>query len=172
MTIPLSTIKNALKITYDDDDADIVRLREAAISLVERRTGLFLHQRTETLYLNSWADCIIPGVPFVSLSSVAYTDASGGAQTMAATDYWLDRSDGPAPYLRFLAYPSRKDGTAITATYIAGYTAIPNEITHACIALVGAWYNNPEAFQNVSLSVVPLSVEYILETVSARSVLR
>jgi uncharacterized phiE125 gp8 family phage protein len=172
MTIPLSTIKSALKISYDDDDSDIVRLREAAIALVERRTGLFLHQRTESLYLNAWNDCIVPGVPFVSLTSIAYTDANGAAQTLAASDYWLDRSDGPAPYLRFLAYPYRKDGTAIVATYVAGYSSIPNEITHACIALIGAWYNNPEAFQAVSLSVVPLSVEYILETVSARSVLR
>ena len=42
MTVPLSTIKSALKIDYDDDDTDIVRLREAAISLVERRTQLLL----------------------------------------------------------------------------------------------------------------------------------
>mgnify|MGYP006282010243 CR=1 FL=1 len=172
MSIPLATIKNALKITYTEDDSELVRLREAAVALVERRTGVALERRTETLYLTAWVDALIPVAPFVSLASVQYTDSAGAVQTMPAADYWIDRSDGPNPILRFLAMPARKEGTAITVTYTAGHLALPNEIAHCCIALVGAWYNNPEAFQNVGLTVVPLSVEFILETIDARSPMR
>jgi hypothetical protein len=49
---------------------------------------------------------------------------------------------------------------------------VPAEIVHCVIALVGAWYNNPEAFQPIGLSAVPMSVTYILETMSVRSMLR
>ena len=56
--------------------------------------------------------------------------------------------------------------------YTAGYYYVPNEIVHAIIALVGAWYNNPEAFQPIGLSVVPMSVEYIISAIGTGSRLR
>ena len=49
---------------------------------------------------------------------------------------------------------------------------IPTDLTHCVIAIVGAWYNNPEAFQPIGLSVVPMSVEAILDMASVRTVLR
>jgi len=172
MTVPLSTIKSALKIDYADDDADLVRLREAAISLVERRTQLLLSPQTQTLYLASWTDTLVPAFPFSAVSSVSYRNSGNVATTMPSTDYWIDLTQGPIPVLRFLQAPGLYDGTAITVTYTAGYSAVPNEITHVIIALVGAWYNNPEAFQPIGLTAVPLSVEYILANVSTRSNIR
>ena len=172
MSVPLSTIKSALKIDYADDDADLIRLREAAVAFVERRTGLRLAPTACTLYLNAWRDSVLPEVPFVSLTSVAYVDAAEASQTLAAGDYWLDRSDGPMPVLRFLEGPDLAEGTAVTVTYTAGYSVIPTDLTHCVIAIVGAWYNNPEAFQPIGLSVVPMSVEAILDMASVRAVLR
>jgi uncharacterized phiE125 gp8 family phage protein len=172
MTVPLSTIKSALKIDYADDDADLVRLREAAISLVERRTQLLLSPQTQTLYLASWTDTLVPAFPFSAISAITYKDSSNASATMTATDYWIDLTQGPIPVLRFMQSPGIYQGTAITVTYTAGYSAVPNEITHVIIALVGAWYNNPEAFQPIGLTAVPLSVEYILANVSTRSHIR
>jgi hypothetical protein len=40
------------------------------------------------------------------------------------------------------------------------------------IALVGHWYNNPEAAQPIGLQTVPMSVEAILDMYSIRSQLR
>jgi len=172
MTVPLSTIKSALKIDYDDDDTDIVRLREAAISLVERRTQLLLSPQTSTLYIARFTDTLLPAYPYSSLTSVVYTNNLNVTTTMPATDYWVDLTDGPMPVLRFLDYPGMYEGTAITVTYSAGYSSVPNELTHAIIALVGGWYNNPESIQPISLQTVPLSVEYILANISTRSNLR
>lgn len=172
MTVPLSTIKSALKIDYDDDDGDLVRLREAAISLVERRADLILSPRATTQFLACFRDTLIATYPCNSLTSVTYYDSTNTLTTMPATDYWLDKTDGPMFRLRFLEAPSIYEGTAISVNYNAGYASVPNEITHAIIALVGAWYNNPEAFQPIGLQVVPLSVEYILAAVGTGSRIR
>lgn len=172
MSIPLSTIKSALKIDYADDDADLIRLREAALDLVERKTELILSPKARTLYLASFKDTLLPDHPFNSLTSVQYQDSSNATATMPASDYWVDRTDGPMVKLRFLEAPAIYEGTAITVTYNAGYSVVPNEIVHAVIALVGAWYNNPEAFQPIGLTTVPLSVEYILNAVGTGSRIR
>jgi uncharacterized phiE125 gp8 family phage protein len=172
MSVPLSTIKSALKIEYDDDDIELTRLREAAQSLIERRTGLALTLRTSTLYLAAFTDMVIPEYPFVSATSVTYTDTAGASQTMATADYWVDKTDGPMPLLRFLTAYGINPGTAVTFTYQSGYDALPPEITHAVIALVGAWYNNPEALQPTMLTTVPMSLEYIIDSMSVRSLIR
>jgi len=172
MSIPLSTIKSALKIDYADDDADLIRLREAALDLVERKTELVMSPRARTLYLATWRDTLLPDHPFNSLTSVQYQDSANATQTMPSSDYWVDRTDGPMVKLRFLEAPAIYEGTAITVNYNAGYSVVPNEVVHAVIALVGAWYNNPEAFQPVGLATVPLSVEYILNAVGTGSRIR
>jgi hypothetical protein len=76
------------------------------------------------------------------------------------------------PVLRFLEGPAIYEGTAITVTYVAGYTLVPSELTHAIIALVGHWYNNPEAASIVTLQQVPMSVEYIFDSIGVREKLR
>lgn len=172
MTVPLSTIKAALKIGYDDDDADLIRLREAAWSLVERETGLLLSPATRTQYLARWAPTALANLPFSSVSSVTYRDGTNTLTTMPATDYFVDRSDGPIPILRFLEIPEIYDGTNIEVATVCGYQEVPNELVHCIIALVGGWYNNPEAFQPVGLNPVPLSVEFILGSYRQRGYLR
>jgi uncharacterized phiE125 gp8 family phage protein len=172
MSVPLSTIKSALKIDFDDDDTELTRLREAAESLVVRRTGLSMAPASKTLYLANWRPVIIPEHPFSSLTSVVYYGGTNTAVTMPSTDYWVDRTDGPMPVLRFLEGPAIYEGTAITVTYVAGYTLVPSELTHAIIALVGHWYNNPEAASIVTLQQVPMSVEYIFDSIGVREKLR
>ena len=172
MSVPLSTIKSALKIDFDDDDKDILRLREAAVSLIERRTQLSLTPVTLPLYLKEFKDGLIPAHPFGSVSLIQYRDQLNAPQTMPATDYWLDLTEGTMPVLRFLEVPVIYPGTMVTVFYVAGYTALPNDLVHAIIALVGHWYNNPEAASPISLSTVPLSMGFILDNLSTRSNIR
>jgi uncharacterized phiE125 gp8 family phage protein len=172
MSVPLSTIKSALKIDYDTDDIELVRWREAAQDLCARATGLSFVKSAQVLYLPYFKDSLLPAQPFGALTSVTYANSSNTITTMAATEYWLDRTQGPVPMIRFLTSPAMYPGTAITVNYSAGYDMVPAEIVHCVIALVGGWYNNPEAFQPIGLSAVPMSVTYILETMSVRSMLR
>ena len=173
MSVPLSTIKSALKIDFDDDDRELLRLREAAVSLIERRTQLALTPTTVPLYLKEFKDTLIPAHPFVSVSLIQYRDQLNDPQTMtAATDYWLDLTEGTMPVIRFLQVPVLYPGTMATVFYLCGYTALPNDLVHAIIALVGHWYNNPEAASPISLSTVPLSMGFILDNLSTRSNIR
>jgi uncharacterized phiE125 gp8 family phage protein len=163
MSIPLSTIKTALKIDYSDDDADLIRLRETATVFVEKRTGLALQPRTETLYLAYWTDSLIPVAPYTGITHVRYQNSTNTQTTVPAGDYWIDQTDGPLNQIRFLERPE---------TYTVGYSNIPDPLVHAMIALVGHWYNNPEAAQPIGLQTVPMSVEAILDMYSIRSQLR
>ena len=172
MTIPLSVIKSALRVDFDDDDTQLVRLRESALSLIEKRTQLALSPATRTLYLPAWTDTLIPVHPFVSFTGITYYDSQNAQQTLASTSYWIDWSDGPMPMLRFIDKPQFYKGTQPTVTYVAGYSTLPNELIHAAIALIGYWYQNPNAADTMSLSTAPMSMEYILEVIGSRSMLR
>jgi uncharacterized phiE125 gp8 family phage protein len=172
MSVPLSTIKSALKIDYTDDDADLIRLREAALDLVERRTQCYLSPQVRQMYLAQFTDTLIADHPFNSVSSVQYYDGSNTLVSMPSSGYWIDRTGGPMPVLRFLDHPSIYEGTAVTVTYNAGYSTVPNVLVHAVISLVGGWYNNPESVQPIGLSTVPLSVEFILDGFSTGSRIR
>lgn len=168
----LATIKAALKIDYDEDDATLSLYRSAAISLVERRTEMLLSPQSRIAYLRDWSKAAIPDHPLSSITSITYRDASNAVTTMPVGDYWVDRADGPMACVRFLESPAIYEGTQIEMAYTAGYSEVPPEINHAVIALVGGWYNNPEAFQPIGLSTVPLSVEYILASISTGSRIR
>jgi uncharacterized phiE125 gp8 family phage protein len=171
MTVTLAQVKSALKVDYTEDDAQLNTLRLAAIELVQRRTGLTLSQAAAAMYLPTFADTQFAAVPYVSIQAVTYQDSSNATVTMPSADYWVDRTD-VLPVLRFLTSPTIYVGTVVTVSYTAGYSTIPNELAHCIIALAGAWYNNPEATQPITMSVVPMSVEYILESISVRGLMR
>lgn len=172
MSIPLSTIKSALKIDYSDDDTTLILYREAAEALVERETGLYMTPLARQMYLARFEDTAIPLLPFTSVTKVEYFNDANANTLMPVADYWLDRSDGPAPVLRFLEKPTIYEGTNITVSVDCGYNQVPNALVHCIIALVGGWYNNPEAFQPIGLNPVPMSVDYILSSYRARSFIR
>jgi uncharacterized phiE125 gp8 family phage protein len=170
MSIPLSTIKHALKIDYSEDDTELVRLREAASAFVSRSTQLILTRSAQSLQIAAWTDVLLPLHPFQALTSVQYVEG-GVTVTMPSTGYWVDRTD-EMPVLRFIDKPTIDEHTVISIRYEAGYNELPGEITHCIIALVGAWYSNPEAIQPVSMQQVPMSVQWILDTMSVRSAFR
>jgi uncharacterized phiE125 gp8 family phage protein len=172
MAVSLSTVKAALKIDYTDDDTELTRLIGVATSWVEYYTGIKLTQATRTMYLREFARTAFADYPYVSTTSVTYTNGSGATVTMTSgTDYWVDIS-GDIKAVEFLNEPSIKEGTLITVTYVAGYSTEPNEVVQAIISLVGLYYNNPEAAQPVGLTTVPLGGQFMLEHLRIRGTFR
>jgi uncharacterized phiE125 gp8 family phage protein len=172
MAVSLSTVKTALKIDYTDDDTELTRLIGVATSWVEYYTGIKLTQATRTMYLREFARTAFADYPYVSTTSVTYTDGSGATVTMTSgIDYWVDLS-GDIKAIEFLNEPSIKEGTLITVTYVAGYSTEPNEVVQAIISLVGLYYNNPEAAQPVGLTTVPLGGQFMLEHLRIRGTFR
>jgi len=167
----LQQIKLALKISHTTDDAELLRLREAVISLVENYTGLTLQTKSVTQYSNFWMRTRLNDFPFVSITSVQYYNSLNVLTTLPTADWFLDKSDPPATFINFLDYPSLYEGTQIVVNYVAGSSVIPLDLDQAIIAFVGGLYNNPEHLSPISLQEVPLSAKFILDNHKNKSVL-
>ena len=168
MSITLSTIKQALKIDYSTDDAELSRLRDAAISFITEYTGIALQNKSKVQFLPYWMRTRINTYPFNAITSVKFTNTSGTLTTMPTTDWFLDKSEEPSVFINFLEFPSVKEGTFIEVTYTTGYAVFPKEVEQLVISMIGAWYNNPEATAPITLSTVPLSAQFIMDNLKAK----
>ena len=88
------------------------------------------------------------------MTSIAYTDSAGDAQTLAAANYQtsLSTNDGPARIKSAygLTWPATRGDTygAVVVTFVAGYadaTAVPLTIKHATAFLVAHWFRQRES---------------------------
>jgi uncharacterized phiE125 gp8 family phage protein len=167
--IALSTIKAALKVDYSTDDADLLRLRDAVVALVETHTGLTICPKTVTQYLGGFARARLEHAPFISVDSVKYTSTAGTTVTMPSTDYFLVRKELPTVYLDFTKQPTAKEGTEIEVNLSVGYSKVPADLEHAIIALIGTLYENPGSIQTISGGgPLPMGAEFILSNLRVR----
>jgi uncharacterized phiE125 gp8 family phage protein len=167
--VTLSTIKSALKIDYTSDDADLLRLRDAVVALVETYTGLTICPRQVKQYLGGFTRARIEHAPFISVGSVTYTSTSGTTVTMPSTDYFLVRRELPTVYIDFTKQPSIKDGTEVEVDLTVGYTKAPADLEHAIIALIGTFYENPGSIQTINgAGPLPMGAEFILSNLRVR----
>ncbi len=99
-------------------------------------------------------DIILPRPPLVSVESIAYLDANGASQTIAAGDYVVSTYDEPGriALASGKSWPSTLTQiNAVTIAYTAGYGAtaasVPESIKLAMHLLFGPWFENREATQ-------------------------
>lgn len=171
MAITLQQLKTALKIDYSTDDAELSRLMQAASAFINEYTGVSIDTAKKTQYLAWWMKTRLSEYPFASVDSVKYYNSSNTLTTMPSTDYFIIRSESPSIYINFKEFPTVYDGTEIQVNYTVGYAATPEHINQLLIALVGAWYNNPEATAPISLSTVPLSAQVVLDMIRTKGIL-
>ena len=163
MAILTATIKAALRIDYSADDAELDRLRDAAVAWVENYCGFALSSATRTMYLRDWKDTVYAVQPWTATLSIAFNLPDGTGSTLAADEYWNDRS-GAVTILRFKeAIREKQEESLAVVSYTAGYATEPKEVVQAVISIVGAWYNNPEANAPTALTPVPLGAQFLLE---------
>jgi len=169
--IPIDVLRTRLRIDVDADDAILTTLCIAAGEMIERELGIALKSSSRTAKLDRWRRFIPPVQPCTGVTSVTYYNASNVLTTMPATDWYVNQTDEMLA-LEFLENPSFYEGTFPTVTYTAGYSQVPHALQQAIVALVGAWYANPDATNPVALAEVPLSLKYILSAYSSRGALR
>ena len=169
--IPIDILKTRLRIDAEADDVIMTTLCIAAGEMIERELGIGLSTATRSAKIDRWRRFIPPVQQCTSVTSVTYYDTGNNLVTMPAADWYVDETDELLA-VEFLEAPAVKDGTFPTVTYVAGYTQVPHALQQAIVALVGAWYANPDATNPVALSEVPLSLKYILSAYSTRGPLR
>ena len=168
--VRLGETKLALRIDYDERNADIERLIRAARTYAEIYLGRQLCTATWVLRLDEFPadDGPIrpPRPPLATVTSIGYTDENGDSQTMDAEDYTVDKYTEPGRIVPAYeaSWPSTQSvPNAVTVTYTAGYggvTAVPQTIRQGIIALVGHWNEHPEAvITGRGATKLPLHVE-------------
>jgi uncharacterized phiE125 gp8 family phage protein len=168
--LTLDNVKAELRIETADDDSLLSRLIADCLALVEVDTGTAIRERTETVWLSRFADVMLPVIPFVEVEEIAYTRESDGAAVIVPeADYWIDRSLGRFAMVRFRRTPGGVREGTVRIDYKVGGGAVPEGLARAVVALIGHFYNNPEAAAPVSLVEVPLSYRFVVEAYSARS---
>lgn len=131
----------------------------AARVLAEQQSHRALMQRTVTLNLDRFPSgrriLELPRPPLASVTSITYLDSAGSTQTLASTDYIVDRAGMPGRVqpIEGQVWPTAADRiAAVTITYQAGATAssnVPETDKQAIRMLVGHWFANREAVGTV-----------------------
>lgn len=161
LPIPLDVLRTRLRIEVESDDVDLAVLCVAAGEMIEKETGLSLTNGQRITKIRKFARTVLPVNPVTSVTRVDYIDANGVSQQLASTDWWVDESE-PLWAVEFDTSVVPKKNTLIEVRYNAGYTLIPQPLQQCIVALVGSWYNNPEALQVAQLAEVPLAYKAII----------
>ena len=167
LPIPLDVLRTRLRVEVESDDVDLAVLCVAAGEMIERETGLGLQLKARTAYIRKFGRFIPPIQPLSSITQVLYFDSTGTGQTLPATDYWVDNTE-PLHALEFDTSVVPKENTTIQIDYQAGFQTIPQALQQCIVALVGSWYNNPEALQVAQLAEVPLAYKAIIAQYSVQ----
>lgn len=168
--VSAATLKQNLRVDFDDDDTLIESMLDAATNYLERATGVRLQGASEVtdtypeffdkLHLNYW--------PVQSVTSVTYTDDGGDSQTVDSGTYYLwDRRYARSCVVIHPDYAWPSDAilkeNAVTVTYQAGFESlsdIPKSLIQAIILLASHWYINRET---VTIGTLTKNVEFSLE---------
>lgn len=167
-------------------DARILRLIRAATRQAEAHTGMRALTQTvrleldefpvprwsclsERLYLQKRGGPIDLGVyPVASISSVAYDDADGVAQTLVAgTDFYADLGSLTPRIVPVNDWPDTKAGKpgAVRITMVVGYTSpdlVPDDFAQAVLLRMSELFDNTAESSPLSLSPVSVGFEMLL----------
>ncbi|MFG1454569.1 head-tail connector protein [Xanthobacter sp. V2C-8] len=174
--VSLTQAKAHLRVEHDEDDLYISELIDTATARLDGWSGILgraLVTQTWRHDFPGWPEdgkLRLPLAPVLSVEGITYIAPDGAVQTLDASAYTAPRADGLGPYVRLRqghSWPATaRDEDAVSVTFTAGYgatvAAVPADIRHAILLLVGHWYNAREAASETALTELPLGVSALL----------
>lgn len=162
--LDIDQAKQFLRVDGADEDELIEALIGAAQARVEALCGVRFITQTIVMRADDWADMKqLPDAPLQSVSSIAYVDSAGDAQTLS-TDVYSTRLYGLTPQVFLKAdqsWPDIEEGSLITVTAVAGYgaaTAVPASLAAATKLVLSDLFTFRETAQVGSVAgVIPSS---------------
>ena len=168
--VSLDEVKAHCRVDFDDDDAMLGALTQAATDFLDGWTGILgrcLISQTWRIDVYDWVGDIRMPFPDVQSVTVKYFDADNAEQTVSSSLYEL-LEDHRGSFVRFLdaftepaIYDDRSD--AIQITLVAGYgdniSDVPQAIRQAALLLIGHWYESREAVSAGAMKEVPMAVD-------------
>lgn len=173
-TLDLGEAKDHLRYSSNDADREIEALVKVARGKIENWEWRAHITQTITLSLDAFpfgkSDVIyLPRPRLQSITSVAYVDADGEAQTLDAADYQVDVIGEPGrlrPSYSNVWPVARGQFNAVTIVYAAGYgdqpEDVPSQTRHATKLLLAHFWRNREAVTDIRLQEAPLAVQALL----------
>ncbi len=173
--VSLVEAKGAAKVDFDDDNALIEGMIDAAISHLDGWSGVLgrcLINQGWRLSLCDWPACRFIRLPFpdVSAATVKYFDEDNAEQTVTAS-LVTRLEDERGTVIRFsddFTFPSVFDdrGDGVQVEFTAGYGAtaadVPPAIRTAILLMVAHWYNNREASTEGQQSEIPFGASALI----------
>lgn len=154
--ISIAEAKEHLRVDASDEDESIAIYIAAATAHLDGARGWL----GRALALQTWQEQF-PGfcrrirlavAPVVAISSVAYADADGVAQTVGAENYVIDGDD--LVFVEDYSFPTTRGNLFdLTVTYQAGYASIPDDLRAAMLLIVGDLYANREGQSDDALAI-------------------
>jgi uncharacterized phiE125 gp8 family phage protein len=168
--VSLDEVKAHCRVDFDDDDAMLSALTQAATDFLDGWAGILgrcLISQTWRVDVYDWVGDIRMPFPDVQSVTVKYFDADNAEQTVSSSLYEL-LEDHRGSFVRFLdaftepaIYDDRSD--AIQITLVAGYgdniSDVPQAIRQAALLLIGHWYESREAGSVKAIKEVPMAVD-------------
>ena len=157
-----------LRLVGDADGYVAGFVLPGAQALVEELTGRRLTTTTLRLGLETWpagGEILLPGPPAASITSVTYLDGAGVRQTLAASNYVLDKDAEPAILAPAagVTWPSARQASgSVQVTYVAGASSaadVEPSLRAAVLLACGHKYEHRElAIPGTSLVEVPVGI--------------
>ena len=173
--VTLALAKQHLEYEDSDRDALIQQYIDASKAWIEQHIGKMLTvvavTQTERAFTGSGSFdrhsasgsyIELARGPFVSLTSIAYTDASNAAQVLTGA-----RVQNGRVYAPLAGWPAIAPYSAVTVTYQAGYSTTPADLVSAQLLMIGHLFANRESVvvgstaNEVPMSVAALCSAYV-----------
>jgi uncharacterized phiE125 gp8 family phage protein len=162
--LPLADARLHLRITHTDEDSLIASLRDAAVSQVERVSGVALAESEWRWTARRFVSRVdLPMQPVTELGEVTHHDVDGEAATYTGARL-IDNSAYPAVGE---SWPDANGYAAVAFTAGLGSTDEAPELIAAAKLLLGHLYVNREAVSADTMSEVPLGVQALIDTYRA-----
>lgn len=155
--ITLEEAAEHLRVDNDAERFQIQRLITVSRSFVEDYCATRWATQTVAMKCDAWGDLArVPEAPVQSVTSIAYTDTHGAAQTLSADVYEL-RADGldaaiVAKYNQ--TFPVIRPGSRITVTAVVGTATAPAPVRHAMLLHLAYSYERREGGKTSELDAM------------------
>lgn len=182
-TEPFTTAeaKTHLRVDIATDDTYIDTLIVAARARTEAYLRKALITQTWEYRLKDFplSDCgqiDVPMLPMIAVSTIKYIDTDGDEQTWSSAEYTVDIYNHiPRIVTAFsFSWPTTRDQiNAVTIEFTAGYgaaSAVPQDIKHAMLLLIGEMYENrEESVTGTIVSPMPTTAVTLLDIHQAKT---
>lgn len=178
--IAASDLRAHLRLDSSDQDTYLEALIDTAIRSLETDADRSFITQTWRMHLRGWwrGSVELPRGPLQSVTSIAYVDANGDAQTLSSDLYEIV-ADALVPRIHTAsgsALPSLGESPQpVTITYVAGYgnagTNCPPEVVHSVRLLAAHLFSNAGPVSNMpgsSAVEIPHTLRRLVQNYTAR----